>query len=114
MSNESVTVRDSSSSATTVASNTASVADNSTSEDQYADGKAAALWNLYVGSTQARTTVYRENICRLLRSHGCYHVLDVACGTGYVQLVDLFFETGGGFLFLSAALGSWLKFRERV
>ncbi|XP_065175153.1 glycine N-methyltransferase-like [Sycon ciliatum] len=57
--------------------------------DQYADGKAATVWNIYVGSTQARTKLYRESVCDILRSHGCQHVLDVACGTGVDSIMLL-------------------------
>ncbi|XP_070578909.1 glycine N-methyltransferase-like [Ptychodera flava] len=50
--------------------------------DQYADGKAAKVWELYVGSRSERTDVYKSWIINLLRSKGCKTVLDVACGTG--------------------------------
>ncbi|XP_072024506.1 glycine N-methyltransferase-like [Amphiura filiformis] len=50
--------------------------------DQYADGKAAKVWEYYIGSRRERTEVYREWIVKLLRDRGCQSVLDVACGTG--------------------------------
>lgn len=50
--------------------------------DQYADGKAAKVWELYVGSKAERTESYKSWICNLLRSKGCKNILDVACGTG--------------------------------
>ncbi|XP_002741348.1 glycine N-methyltransferase-like [Saccoglossus kowalevskii] len=50
--------------------------------DQYADGKAAKVWELYVGSKSERTESYKSWICNLLREKGCKKILDVACGTG--------------------------------
>ncbi|KAL7872892.1 hypothetical protein AOLI_G00119630 [Acnodon oligacanthus] len=50
--------------------------------DQYADGKAAKVWQLYIGNTRKRTEEYRNWLVPLLRQHGCVRVLDVACGTG--------------------------------
>ena len=50
--------------------------------DQYADGKAARVWALYIGDKKDRTKNYRDFLTRLLRDHGCVSVLDVACGTG--------------------------------
>jgi glycine N-methyltransferase len=50
--------------------------------DQYADGKAARAWRLYVGGANARTRVYKDWLVDLLKSKGARHVLDVACGTG--------------------------------
>ncbi|MBN3313710.1 GNMT methyltransferase, partial [Atractosteus spatula] len=51
--------------------------------DQYADGKAAKVWQLYIGDTRSRTDEYRSWLLSLLKKHGCRRVLDVACGTGY-------------------------------
>jgi len=50
--------------------------------DQYADGKIADAWELYIGSRQERCGNYRQWVTNLLRSHGCQNVLDAACGTG--------------------------------
>lgn len=50
--------------------------------DQYADGKAAKVWALYIGDKKDRTQHYRDFLTNLLRQHDCNHVLDVACGTG--------------------------------
>lgn len=52
--------------------------------DQYADGKAAKVWEMYIGSKQKRTENYKEFISQLLHNHGCKKILDVACGTGLV------------------------------
>ncbi|XP_028841320.1 glycine N-methyltransferase-like [Denticeps clupeoides] len=58
--------------------------------DQYADGKAAKVWQLYIGDTRRRTEEYRSWLVALLRKHGCRRVLDVACGTGVdsIMLVE--------------------------
>ena len=50
--------------------------------DQYADGRAAKVWQLYIGDTRSRTAEYRSWLLALLRQHRCRSVLDVACGTG--------------------------------
>lgn len=50
--------------------------------DQYADGKAAKVWQLYIGDTKSRTEEYRSWVVSLLKEHGVQRVLDVACGTG--------------------------------
>lgn len=50
--------------------------------DQYADGKAAKVWELYIGDTQSRTQEYKSWLVALLRGQGVRRVLDVACGTG--------------------------------
>ncbi|CAD5123180.1 DgyrCDS11547 [Dimorphilus gyrociliatus] len=57
--------------------------------DQYADGKAAKVWEMYIGSKQVRTANYKSFICQLLRSHNCKRVLDVACGTGVDSIMLL-------------------------
>lgn len=58
--------------------------------DQYADGKAAKVWQLYIGDTQSRTQEYKSWVVSLLREHGVKRVLDVACGTGIdsIMLVE--------------------------
>ena len=63
--------------------------------DQYADGKAAKLWSLYVGAKEKRRSpAYRDFLLGVLRHRR--RVLDVACGTGVdsVALIeaDLGFE----------------------
>lgn len=50
--------------------------------DQYADGKAARVWEFYIGSKQERTKQYKQWFSDLLKDKGCQHLLDVACGTG--------------------------------
>lgn len=62
--------------------------------DQYADGKAARVWQLYIGDTRSRTDEYRSWLVALLRGHGCRSVLDVACGTGVdsIMLVEEGFQ----------------------
>lgn len=52
--------------------------------DQYADGKAAKLWEVYIGEKNDRTKHYKEFLTGKLRELGIHHVLDVACGTGLV------------------------------
>nr|XP_033794753.1 glycine N-methyltransferase isoform X2 [Geotrypetes seraphini] len=58
--------------------------------DQYADGKAAKVWQLYIGNMRSRTDEYRTWLLRLLHQHSCQRVLDVACGTGVdsIMLVE--------------------------
>ncbi|KAG5857972.1 glycine N-methyltransferase [Anguilla anguilla] len=58
--------------------------------DQYADGKAAKVWQLYIGDTRSRTEEYRSWVVSLLKKHGCQRILDVACGTGVdsIMLVE--------------------------
>nr|KAF6341283.1 glycine N-methyltransferase [Myotis myotis] len=58
--------------------------------DQYADGEAARVWQLYIGDTRSRTAEYKAWLLGLLRQHGCQRVLDVACGTGVdsIMLVE--------------------------
>jgi len=50
--------------------------------DQYADGKAAKVWQLYIGDTNSRTRIYKDFLIDALKKRGCVNVLDVACGTG--------------------------------
>ena len=52
--------------------------------DQYADGKAAKVWQLYIGDQTDRTTNYKTFLVNTLKSKGCHRVLDAACGTGWV------------------------------
>lgn len=50
--------------------------------DQYADGKAAKVWEIFIGDKTSRTQNYKNFLVGLLRKNGCKRVLDVACGTG--------------------------------
>ena len=52
--------------------------------DQYADGKAAKVWQLYIGDQTDRTKKYKTFLVNMLKSKGCHRVLDAACGTGWV------------------------------
>lgn len=52
--------------------------------DQYADGKAAKVWEVFIGDKNSRTKNYRDFLVGLLKKNGCKTILDVACGTGYV------------------------------
>ncbi|XP_007905406.1 glycine N-methyltransferase [Callorhinchus milii] len=58
--------------------------------DQYADGKASKVWQLYIGETSSRTDEYRNAVLQLLQKHNCRRILDVACGTGVdsIMLVE--------------------------
>lgn len=62
--------------------------------DQYADGKAARVWELFIGDQQSRTQTYRKFLTDLLRKNNCKRILDVACGTGVdsVLLLEEGFE----------------------
>ncbi|PWA16566.1 hypothetical protein CCH79_00004326 [Gambusia affinis] len=62
--------------------------------DQYADGKAAKVWELYIGDIQSRTQEYKSWVVSLLKQHGVRKVLDVACGTGVdsIMLVEEGFQ----------------------
>jgi len=50
--------------------------------DQYADGKAAKVWEIFIGDKTSRTQNYKNFLVGLLRKNGCKRILDVACGTG--------------------------------
>lgn len=50
--------------------------------DQYADGRAAKVWEVFIGDKKQRTQNYRDFLVGLLRDKGCQRILDVACGTG--------------------------------
>ncbi|GBL95489.1 Glycine N-methyltransferase [Araneus ventricosus] len=57
--------------------------------DQYADGKAAKVWEIYIGEKNDRTKHYRDFLVNLLKDHNCDHILDVACGTGIDSILLL-------------------------
>lgn len=63
-------------------------------KDQYADGKAAKVWEIFIGDKKQRTQNYRDFLVGLLRQKGCRRILDVACGTGVdsVKLLEEGFE----------------------
>lgn len=62
--------------------------------DQYADGKAAKVWEIFIGDKKSRTQNYRNFLVDLLRKRGCKRILDVACGTGVdsIMLVEEGFD----------------------
>lgn len=63
-------------------------------KDQYADGKAAKVWEYFIGDQTSRTQTYKTFLINLLRQNGCKRILDVACGTGVdsIMLVEEGFE----------------------
>lgn len=62
--------------------------------DQYADGRAAKVWEVFIGDKKSRTRNYKEFLVGLLRKNNCHRILDVACGTGIdsVMLLEEGFE----------------------
>lgn len=62
--------------------------------DQYADGKAAKVWEVFIGDKKSRTENYKNFVIGLLKEKKCKRVLDVACGTGIdsIMLVEEGFE----------------------
>ncbi|KAL1138692.1 hypothetical protein AAG570_008754 [Ranatra chinensis] len=63
-------------------------------QDNYADGAAADVWDVFIGDIGDRLVSYKKPLCNILRQHGAKRVLDVACGTGpdSVMLVEEGFE----------------------
>ncbi|XP_021935788.1 glycine N-methyltransferase isoform X2 [Zootermopsis nevadensis] len=57
--------------------------------DQYADGKAARVWEVFIGDKNLRTQHYQKFLVGLLRAKRCRTVLDVACGTGIDSIMLL-------------------------
>ncbi|XP_037954622.1 glycine N-methyltransferase [Teleopsis dalmanni] len=62
--------------------------------DQYADGKAAKVWEIFIGDKNSRTDNYKKFLIDLLKSKGCKRLLDVACGQGVdsIMLLEEGFE----------------------
>ncbi|XP_073847894.1 glycine N-methyltransferase [Musca autumnalis] len=62
--------------------------------DQYADGKAAKVWEIFIGDKNSRTENYKKFLINLLKSKNCKRILDVACGTGVdsIMLLEEGFE----------------------
>lgn len=58
--------------------------------DQYADGKAAKVWQLYIGEKNGRTLNYKNFLVSLLREKKALNLFDCACGTGVdsVMLIE--------------------------
>jgi len=50
--------------------------------DQYSDGKAAKVWQLYIGDQSSRTQNYKKFLVNIMREKRVRNVLDAACGTG--------------------------------
>uniref|UniRef100_T1IMM2 Glycine N-methyltransferase n=1 Tax=Strigamia maritima TaxID=126957 RepID=T1IMM2_STRMM len=57
--------------------------------DQYADGKAAKVWEVYIGDKSTRTDHYKQFLTKMLKEYSCQHILDVACGTGVDSILLL-------------------------
>jgi len=59
-------------------------------QDQYADGKAAKVWNHYIGCSRSRTGRYKKLLTEVFTKYQVKSVLDVACGTGIdsIMLVE--------------------------
>lgn len=58
-------------------------------KDQYADGKAAKVWEVFIGDKNSRTQNYKNFLVGTLREKGCKRVLDIACGTGIDSIMLL-------------------------
>jgi len=50
--------------------------------DQYSDGKAAKVWQLYIGDQSSRTLYYKNFLTKILNEKKVKTVHDMACGTG--------------------------------
>ncbi|XP_021203798.2 glycine N-methyltransferase [Bombyx mori] len=61
-----------------------------TIKDQYADGKAAGIYNLLIGDSNQRTKYYKDFLIGMLKKNNCKNILDAACGTGIdsIMLID--------------------------
>ena len=58
-------------------------------QDQYADGKAAKVWEIFIGDKRSRTENYKTFLVDMLKKNGCRRILDVACGTGVDSILLL-------------------------
>ncbi|XP_077291001.1 glycine N-methyltransferase [Arctopsyche grandis] len=58
-------------------------------KDQYADGKAAKVWEVFIGDRNSRTQNYKNFLVGLLKERGCHRILDIACGTGVDSMLLL-------------------------
>ncbi|XP_058797573.1 glycine N-methyltransferase-like [Phymastichus coffea] len=58
-------------------------------KDQYADGIAAKVWEVFIGDRKQRKQNYKDFLVGLLRQKKCKRVLDVACGTGVDSMMLL-------------------------
>lgn len=89
------------------------------SKDQYSDGVAAKIWELYIGNREDRTVLYREWLVNLLCKHQCNHVIDVASGTGIdsVMLLEEGFRVtscdGSDKMVMQAYKERWDRRREQ-
>lgn len=63
-------------------------------KDQYADGIAAKVWEVFIGDRKLRKQNYKDFLLGLLKEKKVKRVLDVACGTGVdsVMLLEEGFE----------------------
>lgn len=57
--------------------------------DQYADGRAAKVWKVFMGDRNSRTQNYKNFLVGLLKERGCHRILDIACGTGVDSIMLL-------------------------
>ncbi|CAN8031821.1 unnamed protein product, partial [Ixodes persulcatus] len=57
--------------------------------DQYADGRAAKVWEVYIGERNKRTDHYKAFLTEKLQTLQCHRLLDVACGTGIDSILLL-------------------------
>jgi len=58
-------------------------------KDQYADGKCANIYDVFIGGSDSRTENYKDFLLKRLRDKGCRRILDVACGTGIDSIMLL-------------------------
>jgi glycine N-methyltransferase len=63
-------------------------------KDQYADGIAAKVWEVFIGDRKQRKQNYKDFLVGLLKDKKCKRVLDIACGTGVdsIMLLEEGFE----------------------
>lgn len=63
--------------------NSNGVSVSSANHDQYSDGRAAKVWELYMGNKSSRTEAYKQWFINAFKEEGVKRVIDLACGTGY-------------------------------